>query len=277
MSDKKRKLWVGDAHDHSCSWKEKALASEEALHTVKKELNKSQRKGQAKNQGISSLKLKADPTTRASEVSGRRYRDEKQELTTKSNRDIKESKALYEVGTANLAYSKDRDINKIKTKMLEYERVTAVAQSELFDYKRTVEARYKQELEELTTANEELLEANKALQSKLDAVRQTCDPTFTTQAIDERPFATHRNFEHLDGPRENYTYENHVEKTIYKQGQAGQGIPHQVRLQPVLGPRSLPDLLQDQAVLQDPWSRVPPSRSHRERTSLYSPPEAQGP
>lgn len=97
--------------------------------------------------------------------------------------------------------------------------MTAVAQSELFDYKRTVEARYKQELEELTTANEELLEANKALQSKLDAVRQTCDSTSTAQAIDERPLPTHRIFEHLHASRENYTHETHVEKNTYTQGQ----------------------------------------------------------
>lgn len=112
---------------------------------------------------VSDLKLKADYTTRASEVLGRRYCDEKQGLTNKYNRDIEEMKALYETGNSTLVHAKNRDINKLKTEILEYEWVAAVAQSETFYSKRTVKARYKQGMQELKQINEEQAEIIKTL------------------------------------------------------------------------------------------------------------------
>ena len=93
LNVKKRKLSDEGDHDRDCSWKEKALATEEARLKVATKLNTLQRKVQPKDQELADAKLTADDTVRACEVTIRRYRDDNQVLVAKYNRDIKAMKA----------------------------------------------------------------------------------------------------------------------------------------------------------------------------------------
>ena len=106
-----------------------------------------------------------------------------------------------------------------------------MSQTKVLDYKRTVIPRYEREMGKLKQTNDklkqtniELVEKDKVLQGKLDAVRQTRDSASTARSPDEPPLPTHASFEHLDAPRKNTTFQFRFEKTNYGKGQ-GKAFP----------------------------------------------------